>query len=212
MYVEVHSHGAKTMKRTIKAKFLGLYLAVLTASQTQADLLFTVTESGGNVVFNMSGSVNLNATQGFLNPGVNTSRLIFPDLGAILIGNSVLSDVYSVNVPWTPFGTGGFRVFSSSSGDRVATFVDNLKTSSFSIGVPLGYISGNPLSATGTINGASLASLGITPGLHVTTFSNNSTGVNISDTVTVNAAPEPSGFLVLTTGVAGLFVRRRRAC
>jgi len=194
------------MKRMAKATFLGLCLAVLAASQTQAGLIFTVEESGGNVVVNMSGSVNLNATLGIVGTATNTVGVISPETGNILIGNPVNSFLYNLNISeWTPFGTGGVTFFSSSSGDRIAMF------SGPTLGVPIGYGSGSALSATGTINNASFASLGITPGTYVTTFSNSTN--NISDTITVNAVPEPGSLvLVLTTGIAGLLVRRRRAC
>jgi hypothetical protein len=196
------------MKRTVKATFLGLCLAVLAASQTQAGLIFTITESGGNVVVNMSGNVNLSATLGPNFPTNVTNPLITPQFGNILIGPPGPSTAYQVNVAgWTSFGTGSSVNFSSSLGSPVSLFGGSF------LGLPSGYVSGNPLSATGTRLGASFASLGITPGSYLTTFSNSATGVTISDTVRVNAVPEPCGLVLgLTAGVAGLFVRRRRGC
>jgi hypothetical protein len=198
----------QTMKRTVTATLVGLCLAVLIARQTQAGLVFNVTESGGNVIFNMSGNVNLAATSGFFN-GNSDANLIVPAGGTIIIGPVVNPhDAYPINVPWTSFGpgVGDATFFSSVSGDRVGLFSNPV------IGVPSGYISGNPLSGTGTINGSTLASLGITPGTYVTTFSSSSSGVNMSDTVTVIAqVPEPCGLVLgLTAGMTALFARLRR--
>jgi hypothetical protein len=208
LYQQPLSTLGQTMKRTVTATLVGLCLTVLTARQTQAGLVFNVRESGGNVIFNMSGNVNLAATSGFFG-GFSDVELISPAGGNIIIGpGSNPCDDYRTNVSWTSFGPGAGSptLFSSVSGDRVALF------SNPAIGVPGGYISGNPLSGTGTINGSTLASLGITPGTYVTTFSSSSSGVDISDTVTVIAqVPEPCGLVLgLTAGMTVLFARLRR--
>jgi hypothetical protein len=124
---------------------------------------------------------------------------VVPSNGNIGIGSIAKMAVYNTPVAWTPFGSGVFTSFSSSSGDRVVIGFNAL-------GVPVDYVSGNPLTATGTIVGESFASTGITPGSYVTVFSNG----GFSDTVTFNAIPEPWGMaLGMTAGVAGLFVTRR---
>lgn len=206
LYQQPLSTLEQTMKRTVTATLVGLCLAVLTARQTQAGLVFNISESGGNVICNMSGNVNLGATSGFFD-GSSNVELIKPNGGNIIIGpGSNPQDNYFIDVFWTSFGPGEYTFFSSVSGDRVGLFSNPI------IGVPRGYISGNPLSGTGTINGSTLASLGITPGTYVTTFSSSSSGVNLSDTVTVIAqVPEPCGLVLgLTAGTTVLFARLRR--
>jgi hypothetical protein len=194
------------MKKRIKTLLLGLCLAVMSASQTQAGLIFTITESGGDVVVNMSGNINLSATSGFATTGTGP-QAIRPSGGNI--GISVgLTDIYNINQspsgvpPWTPFGGGGFNSMTSSSGNAVVLF-------DVGLGVPTGYISGNPLSATGTFVGASFASLGITPGSYTTTF-DGAGDVLETDFVTINAVPEPSSVMMVAIAGIGLLQKRRR--
>ena len=195
------------MKQIIKIALLGLCFAILTANQTKADLIISIEESGSDVVFNLSGNVNLNATMGYAGIAINGNQNIFPSVGAILMGNPLQSAGYRINTTWAPFGTGALGLFSSTNGDRVSLFAPPDPQ----IGVPIGYISGSPLSATGTFMGRNFGSLGITRGTYLTTFSNSGTG--ISDTVTVYAGvPEPCGLILcLTAGGFGLSVRRRRS-
>jgi len=194
------------MKNRIKTLLLGLCLAVMSASQTQAGLIFTITESGGDVVVNMSGNINLSATSGFATTGTGP-QAIRPSGGNI--GISVgLTDIYNINEsssgvsPWTPFGGGGFNSMTSSSGNALVLF-------DVGLGVPTGYISGNPLSATGTFVGASFASLGITPGSYTTTF-DGAGDVLETDFVTINAVPEPSSVMMVAIAGIGLLQKRRR--
>lgn len=75
--------------------------------------------------------------------------------------------------------------------------------------VPAGYVSEHWISSSATIPG-SIASLGLTPGEYLTTFSFQ----GVSDTVVVNVAavPEPALTALAVVGaVAGLAVIRRRS-
>ena len=69
--------------------------------------------------------------------------------------------------------------------------------------VPAGYSSGDPLGvSTATWTGETLDSLGLAIGSYTWTWA--------GDSMTVNIVPEPTTALLLTTGLAGLAVRRRR--
>jgi hypothetical protein len=207
-YTTLNTLKGAVMKRSIKATFVGLCFVLLSVAEAKAGLIYSITESGGNVVVNISGSVNFDSTLGYEYASSDFRRAVFPSNGHIRInaypeGQNRLLYVYAINSFFTPFGSGGETSFTSTTGDPFGLF-------NAGIGVSPNYLSGDPLSATGTINGATFASLGITPGTFVTSFSNPTSGV--SDTVTVIAqVPEPCGLILgLTAGVAGLFVRRRR--
>jgi hypothetical protein len=158
---------------------------MLFAQQATAAVTINLSENGGNVQAVMSGSLNLGATGGFSGNSTGYNGYLASSGG--LSFTAANSDYYAIDVgTWTPFGTGGFGSWDSSSGDVWHMFTDPV------IGVPVGYVSGNPLSATATKNGTTFAALGFTPGTYVTTL----TGTGGTDTVTVivgaaNLAPTP---------------------
>jgi hypothetical protein len=160
-------------------------IAMLFAQQATAAVTINLSENGGNVQAVLSGSLNLGATGGFSGNSTGYNGYIASSGG--LSFTTADSDYYAIDVgTWTPFGTGGFGSWDSSSGDVWHMFTDPV------IGVPVGYVSGNPLSATATKNGTTFAALGFTPGTYVTTL----TGIGGTDTVTVivgaaNLAPTP---------------------
>ena len=168
---------------------------------SQAALTFILTESGGNVNYVMTGSINLNALgpmQGARGYGLNA---ITPSSGFISTGDGN-NDYFSISASkWAVFGTGSLAFWDFSSGDLVVLWSDPY------LGLPVGYVSEAPLSASGYSAG-SLASLGITPGTYTTTFSNEV----FSDTVTVivNPVPEFQSSLLAAVGLGMLSLRRKR--
>lgn len=176
-----------------------LIVLVLGVCQTsRADVTVNFLEVGPNVVGTLSGEFDLAATESFLG-SENSGGFVFPSVGAVLF--SGLLDTYATDVSFAGFGTGGFASWASS-GTPFALFNGG------GIGVPDGYISGDPLAATGTIAG-SFASLGMTPGSYVTTLTNTTTGT--SDTVTVNVGiPEPASAGIIGLVCFAAVLRRRR--
>ena len=194
----------------VTATVLGLALGA--AGRGQAAILLTATEVGSDVLLTGSGTANL--ADLFLLPGgggATGSSGIDPSEPAAVTGpaNPTLIDVYvGVNSP-APFGPGGLTFPTSGTGDVFGA-------NSSVLVVPTGYTSGVPLFGTSTFAGATLASLGVTPGTYVWTWG---TGAN-ADSLTLQivptapaAIPEPGTLSLLlmggmTTG-AGVLRRRR---
>jgi len=185
---------------TLRTLILAGALGALGTAASPAALTFTLTESGGNVNYVMSGSIDLAALGASTGSRSGTGVLAYPSIG--FIGTVTgLTDTYSVSIAnWTPFGTGGPTFWSDSSGDIVVLLADPR------LGVPHGYVSGAPLSASGYATGGTFTNMGLTPGSHVTTFSNGTH----TDHVTVDVVPEAQGALLATLGLGASLLRRKR--
>jgi hypothetical protein len=185
--------------------FCGLALgAEWSAPQARAELLFSVTEVGSDVVAFGSGSANLTELAfsgvGLLNPA------IFPSGAGVSVGlTASISDYFSISGP-ADFGTGVNTGASSASGDTFGF----LAAFGSSLYLPEGYVSGDFLSGTATWTGETFASLGLTPGSYKYTWGS---GIN-ADSLTLNigaAVPEPSTFVVMiSTGALMALLRARR--
>lgn len=136
-------------------------------------------EVGGDVVATGSGSLNLTAVS-----GQSTGLLwafVIPSAPWLTVGQTVSTtvDIYQMQnfVSSPSIGTGNFAGATSGSGGNVGVNAGNVI-------VPLGYVSGTALPATtSTWAGASLASLGITPGTYTWSWGTGPT----ADSIVVNA-------------------------
>jgi hypothetical protein len=102
---------------------------------------------------------------------------------------------------------GGTTIATSGTGPRFGVFFNQLD-------VPDGYVSGTLLEGSSLYEGATFASLGVTPGTYVWTWpvAANVTPANgvLQDSLTLNIVPEPVSLSLLAVGAAGLTVRRWR--
>jgi hypothetical protein len=68
--------------------------------------------------------------------------------------------------------------------------------------VPSGYVSGTSLSDTSTYDGATFASLGVTPGVYKWTWGSGTNADSFK--LDIVAVPEPSTWIMMLAGFAGL--------
>ncbi len=192
-------------------KFLVAVVSCLALSPAFAVLTFTLTEAGGNVVLTASGNVNTSALTPF-GPGTCTMPgLILPSTGGLCSGAGIGFSYLGMTGPMS-FGPGAQTGGVSTSGDTVAV-----------IGVaggvllPVGYTSGSALSGTATFAGATLTSLGVTPGIYTWTFGSGASADSVVVVAAAAASNVPTlgeGALVLLAGLLGwmsLGALRRRA-
>ncbi len=187
--------------------FLGWAAAfALFAPRADANSLFTVTfapDGFGNVVATGTGSIDLTGLSpsgtasdpGFVWPS-------FPINGSYEVTGpkaSVNESFYTNLTGPARFGSGAQVVADSGSGDTVGLI------SGHGLYVPVGYTSGAALSSTSTYDNTDLATLGLTPGTYVSTWSNGSFEVDIS-TVPI---PEPGSIVLVAICGAAFYCRRR---
>jgi hypothetical protein len=177
---------------------------LLLASQatSRAGVIVSLQEVGGDVVATGSGSIDTTALT--LLGNTNNSANVwagFPLGSFAVVGGTttVPQDVYTGITGSASFGSGD-QFFATSGGGDVFGVVANIV-----LDLPSGYVSGTSLSATSTWAGASFSSLGLTPGSYSWTWGAgadaDSFTLNIGGTAPI---PEPTGLVLLATGVLGL--------
>ena len=175
-------------------------LTVAVSSPAAAALVWDFSETGGNVFGVMSGSLDTTGLSLVRVPNVAGSGMLPNGAGLFSVtgfvpGVPAFRDQNAIAVP-IAFGPGGLSLTTMTTGNVFAM-------SSNTLFLPDGYVSGNPLTGTLRFLGASLMSLGITPGSYVTQLP--------SDTITLNFPETPvplPGTLALfasALAVVGLF-------
>ena len=188
-------------------------LLCLFVQEANSAILITGFESGPNVVFVASGSINTASLQSLAEPPPTgyTSTYFSPSTATIILGGlgTVSGEIYLVAAPITgpsSFGTGGLSYSSSLTGDSFGLDFITLPALGTLMWLPLGYVSDTPLSGTMTFENQSFATLGITEGSYTWSWSS---GQNV-DSQTLNVIPEPSSALFLGLAMLSIVVQRRR--
>ena len=194
-------------------KFLPLILfgiAVTSLFSVQPAQGYTVTlqQVGSNVVATGSGPINLTGLA-FVGPfgpapGIRGNpAYIMAGAGAGSGAGGV--DGYRGFTGPASFGSGGFFAANTSSGDFVGI---NIPGGLF---VPNGYVSGAALSDSMTVNNATFASLGVTPGTYIWSWG---TGLpNQNFTLIIGGVGVPDGgttISLLGCALLGLAALRRK--
>ena len=190
---------------------LGIAVWIASAGRSEASIIITAQETGGNVVFSYTGSVD---TTGFPNPGsvVTSNAFINPSVPAFEFSPGTGSNFQryglgAVTPAWPAFGTGGPNTTAAHSGSLLYLSYGG---STRKLGLPVSYSSGTTLNGSMTFNSATFSSLGITPGTYVYDIS---VAGNASQTITLNAVPEPSiASMLAVVAMGGCGWIGRRAC
>ena len=177
-----------------------LTISTLVGASAQAGYVVTLEEVGSDVVATGSGPIDLTGLSLFA-PAPFVAD-IYPSLSHIVTGPAGVNTVsiYTFISGPSSFGGGNSANVSSGSGDSVGVdFGTQLL-------VPVGYISGSPLSSTATWDNQTFATLGLTPDVYEWTWG---TGANQNFTLDIivtppPAVPEPSTWAMMGLGFAGV--------
>jgi hypothetical protein len=177
-------------------------IAVLSATETHAAFVMTLTQSGSSVVATGSGTINTTALT--VNGTVFNYAYVIPSQAQASLGpnGNTFSATETILAGITGpgnFGTAGQVYATSGSGNGIA--IDG--HDGFLL-VPSGYVSGATLSDTATFAGATISSLGITPGTYTWNWGS---GASADSFTMTSAVPEPS---LLGVGGFALLLRRRQ--
>jgi VPDSG-CTERM motif len=187
--------------------FTAVTTSVFCVQPVQA-FTMTLQQVGSNVVANGSGAFNLSGLTGAGNvPTQSGVRASIGFIGIHPVGG-LLPSYIGFTGP-TSFGSSGDLFLADvSNGNSVA--ISGLKGI---LVVPVGYVSGNPLSNTMTFNNATLASLGVTPGTYVWTWGTGLPNQNFTLVIGALGVPVPDGgstVSLLGCALLGLAALRRK--
>ena len=180
-----------------------LLLLAVAPRRAHAAFVLTLSQVGGNVVVNGSGTID--TADLTFSSNSNTSAQIYLSHAILFAGPTSFTacNVYNgggLSGP-TSFGNGSGGA-SSGTGNLVG--IDGFDRT---IWVPQGYTSGTLLTDSSTFAGT-FATIGFTPGTYTYTWG---TGADADSLTVTSGVPEPSTWLggVLLVGGAGWTLRRR---
>ncbi len=194
--------------KTRNAAVAAALLVASLAGTADADVIIDVSQSGSNVVATGSGSIDLTGLA--FNETLSVVVGVQPNIAFITLGATPGGsfDIYTGASGPSSFGSGGTTLADSGTGPLFGVLgTSNVGTGIF---VPIGYVSGNPLSGSLTFDNKTIAGLGLTPGTYTYTWG---TGPVESLTVNISPAsvPEPSSLALAGMAVAaGLIAACRR--
>lgn len=194
----------------MQAARLAATVLLVLSCQAQAAYVVNIYQDGPNVAASGNGTINL-AGLVFLGPGPVGTSLVSADIALLNIKNVAGNvDGYSGITGPVTFGPGFVVGATQSFGSTIGiSGVNGVFT------VPTGYVSGTPVEASAIWQGATLASLGLTPGDYTWTWASDTFTVRIGvppAPVTPTAIPTLGdwGVIVLTFALGLAAVARAR--
>jgi hypothetical protein len=176
------------------------------AQPARAILTYNIYETGGNVVVQASGSLNLTGATSTSPTSCNNDGGILSTAAAICTGfDTASASAFLISGPTT---------FDGSVSAYPASSVAGIFTAFTGQGgyfeIDPAYTSGSPIVSSATFNGTSLAGLGFTPGLSglIGTWTLDGTSESIQVRLTPYSAPGP--LPLLGAGAAFSWSRRLR--
>jgi hypothetical protein len=177
-------------------------LTALSAFPVQAGYVVVLQQEAGGVVATGSGSIDLTGLT-FLGATSGTGAVAVPNKAIIATGAPSDIDGYTGFTGPTSFGP-GFGRFSNvplATGDDVEIFGNPDQLGQPELFVPHNYVNDTPLSDTAPYNGESFSSIGATPGTYEWKW-----GTGPDQNFTLDVVPEPSTWIMMLAGFAGLGV------
>ena len=194
-----------TLFKSAACLLIGLSAVVL-SRPADAVMIVDATESGGNVVFDYTGTLNTSTLPVMGNVWGPSSAVLEASSPMFYSTSPGTFDIYRTSSSFAAFGPGYSRHSSSSLSGDAFGFSYGYFTGGGEVFVPRFYASGTSLSGSATFTGESFSSLGMTTGTYVNTLSNN-------DTITLNVgtAAVPGPLPILGIPPALLFSRKLKA-
>jgi hypothetical protein len=168
----------------------------------QAAYVIRFEESGGDVLANGSGSLDLSDLT-FDRSAEFRRAQVSGDIAAVIVGTAFGPDPISVFTGFSgpsSFGPGPSTFADDGAGKKLGIATSDSAPGDI-LGVPSDYLSGSPLTASSIWSGQTFASLGLDPGVYIYSWG---TGDH-ADTFTVQiGVPEPSTWATMLVGFVGL--------
>ena len=188
--------GVKPIKRLAACVIAAS--VIIAPRPSSAEFVVTLDEIGGNVIATGTGSIDL-FDLAFARTGAGFGGMI-PDDGDLGVGSGSY-DIYTGYTGPASFGPGGLAPATATTGPLIG-----LGDGFFY--VPDGYVSGTALSNSDVFSGATLTSLGVTPGTYTWTWGSGQHADSFTLEVPV---PEPASALLISLPIAGMLLARRRS-
>ena len=196
------------MSRVACTVSAGVVVVAALAAPASAAVVITVAEVGNDVVFTGVGTLDLTGSPVVIE-GVGSQSALAPVDGVVIVGPAEGASIDSFALLESTF----FPAFGSLANTYFATtgtgdLFGVAGTVINQVAVPVGYISGTPLSGSSMFENVRLGELGVVEGAYSATLASG-------DTITliipfVEAVPEPTSAAMLGLGGLALLRRRRR--